>query len=226
LKQIRKRLTYANVMSSIAVFFVLSGATAFAATKIGSNEIQGNSITTGKIKKEAVSRAKIKKAAVDASKLADGAVTNTKIADNAVTSNKIADGAVTGNKIADGAVTGNKLAAGTIGRGSLGAVSKLIPQGFAYADFNGEVDPAFTENIPNATNPSSGIYCFDLAFAPRHAQATVQADGDSNDLASVDLAGIDGAVGGGCPAGTDLLVEIEDTGSATSTSEEFFVVVW
>ena len=216
MKQIRKRLTYANVMSSIAVFFVLSGATAFAATKIGSNEIQGNSITTGKIKKEAVSRAKIKKAAVDASKLADGAVTNTKIADNAVTS----------NKIADGAVTGNKLAAGTIGRGSLGAVSKLIPQGFAYADFNGEVDPAFTENIPNATNPSSGIYCFDLAFAPRHAQATVQADGDSNDLASVDLAGIDGAVGGGCPAGTDLLVEIEDTGSATSTSEEFFVVVW
>ena len=35
MKQIRKRLTYANVMSSIAVFLVLGGATAFAASKIG-----------------------------------------------------------------------------------------------------------------------------------------------------------------------------------------------
>ena len=31
MKPIRKRLTYANVMSSIAVFLVLGGATAFAA---------------------------------------------------------------------------------------------------------------------------------------------------------------------------------------------------
>ena len=49
MKLIRKRLTYANVMSSIAVFLILGGATAFAAKKIGSNEIKGNSITTGKI---------------------------------------------------------------------------------------------------------------------------------------------------------------------------------
>ena len=46
MKQIRKRLTYANVMSSIAVFLVLGGATAFAAKKIGTNEIKANSITT------------------------------------------------------------------------------------------------------------------------------------------------------------------------------------
>lgn len=36
MKRFRKRLTYANVMSSIAVFLVLDGATAFAASKIGS----------------------------------------------------------------------------------------------------------------------------------------------------------------------------------------------
>ena len=65
MKQIRKRLTYANVMSSIAVFLILGGATAFAAKKIGTNEIKGNSITTGKIKKEAVTAAKIKNSAVD-----------------------------------------------------------------------------------------------------------------------------------------------------------------
>jgi hypothetical protein len=68
-KQIRKRLTYANVMSSIAVFLVLGGATAFAASKIGSNQIKNNAITTGKIKKEAVTTAKIKKGAITGAKV-------------------------------------------------------------------------------------------------------------------------------------------------------------
>src|SRR3954447_1173061 len=82
-KQIRKRLTYANVMSSIAVFLILGGATAVAAKKIGSNEIKGNSITTGKIKREAVAAAKIKKSAVTTNKIANNAVTTAKIADDA-----------------------------------------------------------------------------------------------------------------------------------------------
>ncbi len=79
MKQIRKRITYANVMSSIAVFLVLGGATAFAAKKIGSNEIKGNSITTGKIKKNAVTASKIKKNAVTTPKIKDGAVTGAKV---------------------------------------------------------------------------------------------------------------------------------------------------
>lgn len=79
MKLISKRLTYANVMSSIAVFLILGGATAFAAKKIGSNEIKGNSITTGKIKKEAVSSSKIKKNAISTAKIANGAVTGAKL---------------------------------------------------------------------------------------------------------------------------------------------------
>ena len=66
-------------MSSIAVFLILGGATAFAAKKIGSNEIKGNSITTGKIKKEAVSAAKVKKNAITTAKIANGAVTGAKV---------------------------------------------------------------------------------------------------------------------------------------------------
>jgi hypothetical protein len=98
-KQIRQRLTYANVMSSIAVFLVLGGATAFAASKIGANQIKANSIKTGKIVKEAVTAGKIKKGAVTESRIGDGAVTTSKIADNAVTTSKIATDAVTGDKV-------------------------------------------------------------------------------------------------------------------------------
>ena len=92
MKQIRRHLTYANVMSSLAVFLILGGATAFAAVKkVGANEIKANSIKTGKIVKEAVTAGKIKNGAVTETKLADGAVTTNKIADNAVTTAKIAE---------------------------------------------------------------------------------------------------------------------------------------
>jgi hypothetical protein len=78
-KQIRKRITYANVMSSIAVFLVLGGGAAYAAKKIGTNEIKGNSITTGKLKKNAVTSSKIKKNAITTAKIKNGAVTGPKI---------------------------------------------------------------------------------------------------------------------------------------------------
>lgn len=99
MKQIRRHVTYANVMSSLAVFLILGGATAFAAKKVGSNEIKANSIKTGKIVKEAVTAGKLKTAAVTENKIADGAVTTNKIADNAVTTGKIANDAVTGEKV-------------------------------------------------------------------------------------------------------------------------------
>ena len=79
MKQIRKRLTYANVMSSIAVFLVIGGATAFAAglakNSVGTKQLKKNAVTTAKIKKQAVAAGKIKNGAVSESKLADGAVT-------------------------------------------------------------------------------------------------------------------------------------------------------
>jgi hypothetical protein len=91
-KQIRKRLTYANVMSSIAVFLVLGGATAIAAKKIGSHQLKSNSVTTAKIKANAVTTRKIKKEAVATAKIKNLAVTNPKLGEGAVNFAKIASG--------------------------------------------------------------------------------------------------------------------------------------
>lgn len=76
---IRKRLTYANVMSSLAIFLILGGATALAAKKIGSNGLKANAVTTKKIKKEAVTTKKIKKDAVVGSKVKDGSLSGSDI---------------------------------------------------------------------------------------------------------------------------------------------------
>jgi hypothetical protein len=112
--QIRKRLTYANVMSSIAVFLILGGATAFAAKKIGANELKANSVKTGKIVKEAVTTSKLKNESVTTSKLAKGAVTTDRLGDNAVTTAKVANDSITNGKIANDAVTGAKVADGSL----------------------------------------------------------------------------------------------------------------
>jgi hypothetical protein len=127
-KQIRKRLTYANVMSTIAVFFVIGGASALAANELAKNsvgtpQLKGNAVTTGKIKKEAVAAAKIKNGAVIESKLGAAAVTNSKLADNAVNSSKIANGAVTNGKLADSVVSTEKIVNSAVTSAKLGADS-------------------------------------------------------------------------------------------------------
>src|ERR1700742_4018459 len=67
MKPLRRRLTYANVMSSIAVFLVVAGGTAFAASQLGKE-----SVGTKQLKKEAVSLAKINAAAKTSLKGATG----------------------------------------------------------------------------------------------------------------------------------------------------------
>lgn len=74
MKQLRERLTYANVMSSIAVFLVLGGGAAFAASQLGKN-----SVGSKQLKKNAVTAAKIKRNAVTTAKIRNRAVTGAKI---------------------------------------------------------------------------------------------------------------------------------------------------
>lgn len=124
MKQTRKRLTYANVMSTIAVFLVLGGATAFAAQQlaknsVGSKQLKKNAVTAAKIKKAAVTKAKIKDAAIDAAKLADGSVSNTKLADGSVSTAKLADGSVTGAKINAGSTSFSQIVARLRGTASI-----------------------------------------------------------------------------------------------------------
>jgi hypothetical protein len=102
-KQLRKRLTYANVVSTLALFLVIGGATAIAAKvprhSVGPRQLKANAVTTPKIKANAVTTRKIKKNAVTTVKIKDSAVTGPKLDDDAVTTSKIAKEAVTGAKI-------------------------------------------------------------------------------------------------------------------------------
>jgi hypothetical protein len=66
MKNLRPKLTYANVMVTILAFVVLSGGAAYAAFQLGKNsvgpkQLKKNAVTTAKVKKEAITAAKVKK---------------------------------------------------------------------------------------------------------------------------------------------------------------------
>lgn len=197
MKQIRKRLTYANVMSSIAVFLILGGATAVAAKKIGSKQLKANSVTTGKIKRGAVTTAKLKNGLITTSKLADGAVTNPKLLDGAVTSNKVAADFV--------------------------APFASRPSRYANVAASGTI-LANTQGIAQANVAKVGdFYCLSgLNPAPVGGQVTIDySESGTRVAAQFDLGG-----GPICPAGTQAFVNPRNTETGNTTEAGFFLVVY
>ena len=164
MKQIRRHVTYSNVMSSLAVFLILGGATAFAAIKkVGANEIKANSIKTGKIVKEAVTAGKLKNLAVTEGKLADGSVTTKKLADNAVTGLKIEKDAVTSEKLGNNAVTNGKIAGEAVSNGKLAnssvGTSKLINGAVKTSKLGTVTRREATESVPTGTSRLATASC-------------------------------------------------------------------
>ena len=88
----------ALVISLIALFVAL-GSGAYAANKIGTNQIKGKAVTTGKLAGKAVTTGKLGAKAVKTGKLAGGAVTELKLGDQSVTSSKLSDESVKSDEL-------------------------------------------------------------------------------------------------------------------------------
>src|SRR5215207_2220162 len=88
MQAIGRRLTYANVVSTLALFLVLAGGAAIAAKvpkkSVGPAQLKANAVTTAKIKANSVTTRKIKRNAIANAKIKDGAVESEKIADGSV----------------------------------------------------------------------------------------------------------------------------------------------
>jgi hypothetical protein len=108
LTRVKFRLTYANVMSSIAVFVALGGgAYATIDRKIGSQDIKRNAVKQKQLAPASVKAPQIAPNGVRAPKVATDAIRPRHIFEGAIRTPEIADGAVTDEKLADGvAVSG------------------------------------------------------------------------------------------------------------------------
>lgn len=79
-----RKLTYSNVISTLCLFLLLGGGTAFAASHLGKN-----SVGTAQLKKNAVTAAKLKAGAVTGAKIAAGAITADKLAPGVTSTEKV-----------------------------------------------------------------------------------------------------------------------------------------
>jgi len=223
LKQIRKRLTYANVMSSIAVFLVLGGATAFAAGHLGKNtvgtkQLKKNAVTTAKIKKHAVTGAKIKLSSLGAVPSA----TNASHADQATT----ADKATTSDKAttADHATNADNSSHATNATNAEHANVADVGGPRAYArvlnNSGGLGVDASASNIPSSSVSYGGgnVYCFELGFTPTNVEASVDWIGGSAGTAQPHLGEYIL-----CPAGTDASVRTTDSSGGGVDTINFFI---
>lgn len=136
MQQIRKRFSYANIVSTICLFVVLGGG-AYAATKLPKNSVGPKQIKAGAV------RAK-------------------QLANNAVTGAKVADGSLTGADVADGSLTGADLANGTVANADIAdkAVNsaKVLDNSLKGSDLapdtvtGSKIDESTLGPVPNALN--------------------------------------------------------------------------
>lgn len=97
LSAVRQRLSYSNVIATMALFIALGGVAVAAG-------LPKNSVGPRQLKRGAVTAAKIRKQAVTSAKLATGAVTIGKLGPNSVGPNNIGNGAITSAKLGPSSV--------------------------------------------------------------------------------------------------------------------------
>jgi hypothetical protein len=195
-------------MSSIAVFLILGGATAFAAKKITGSEIAGNAITTGKLKKEAVTAAKIKGGSITTSKIANDAVTGEKANESTFGEVPTAAKATTATTAANANALGGKPATAYAASSVIRSVS---------VKENGTVVAASSDGIvqANVSRTSAGFYCVKgLSPNPVTAVATIGFGADVNSDIYLEVES-----GGGCQ------ISLAAYNSAATPSDEPFKLI-
>ena len=107
----RRRMSYANVMSTISVFMVLAGGTALAA------QLPANSVSSKTVKDNKLKSVDLKDGAgVSGADVVDASLTGGDIANGSVNTVDIADGAINSAKVPNDALTGADIDETTLGQ--------------------------------------------------------------------------------------------------------------
>lgn len=206
---VRKRLTYSNVIASLALFVALGGVAVAAGlpkNSVGPNQLKRGAVTAAKIRKQAVTSAKLAPQSVINGKLAansvgpgnigNGAVTTAKIGKAAVIAESIKNSVITTNKLNNEAVTTAKLGKGSVTAAKLSSdVGPLLGtlksgqtlQGmFNLGDEGGDtVQTGQTFQFPLASTPTAHV--IDPATATTAACPGLGANGQTPQAATGQL---------------------------------------
>jgi hypothetical protein len=227
---IRSHLSFANVISVIALFVALGGASYAAVT------LPKNSVGAKQIKKNGVGASEIKKNAVRASEIKSNAVSTGDIADKGVGGADLADNSVDGSKVTNDSLNADDIAGGTL-------ESEIEPDVIARVESDGTLlprapadNPAFQEQSKgieqaNVTHPALGTYCIaGLPKQPRSAVVTSDNAGASTAVANAVVVSVAVERGNnlnGCPAGANARViatNVEPSLGAAANVDKAFIL--
>jgi hypothetical protein len=225
--RIRSRLTFANVISLIALFVALGG-TGYAAITLPKN-----SVTSKTIKKGAVTNAKLGKNAVTSSKVKNGSLLKADFANGQLPAGPQGPQGIQGPPGTNGTNGTN----GTDGAQGPAGIAAAYARVAADGTLLPTTDPA---NFPNGTkdidasvitNPAAGTYCFTgMTFKP--ASALVSLDNAGASTAGANNFSISAAIErgsnlGGCPTGANARVvttQWSDTVAPANVNHGF--IIW
>jgi hypothetical protein len=228
----KMRLSYANVVSTLALLIALSGATAYAATKlpdrsVGEFQLRPGAVTAEKIRKNAVTAPKIKAEAIKQGKIAGGSITAAKMTGGSVSNTSLQDNSVTNSKIAPESVTGDKVNEGTLSQVPSAAKADFAtnaesasPPAFAAISSEATIDSSYSKAIAGVRDGTlPGVYCVTAAgFIPRGAQVTPRFSGEGDVTAYVRIGGT-----ADCPAPQ---VEVQSFDGGVRTREPFYLALY
>jgi hypothetical protein len=132
-RKLRSRMTYANVVSTIALGLAIGGGTAYAATRIGTSNIRYHAVT--------------------GSKIATNAVTTSKVKTNALTGSDIRDNAIHSGDIHDGTLQAVDFAGGQLPKGDKGDKGDPATSIFGVVNTAGQITNGKNVTGITGTNP-------------------------------------------------------------------------
>ncbi len=227
----RPKLSYANVVSTLALVIALSGGVAYAATKlpdrsVGEFQLRPGAVTAEKLRKAAVTAPKIKEGAIKQGKIAGGSVTAAKLAQGSVANSSLQGSSVTNDKLAPEAVTGDKALESTFSQVPSAAKAEFAtsaesanPPAFARVSSEATIDSNLSKGVSVREGSLGGIYCVSAqGFTPKGAQVTPHFTGEGDVTAYVKIGGtVD------CPAPA---VEVQTFEGGVRTKEPFYVSMY
>jgi hypothetical protein len=166
MRAIRRRLSYANVVATLALLIAVAGGTAYAANTVFSSDIVDGEVKSVDIGTGEVRRPDIKDNQVNSAKIADGTLNGSDVADqglngidildSSVTSADLATNSVGAEEILDGAVSTTEVAESAINSFHLGTNSvgsAEVANGFLRGVDVGEAQFVdFTAALPAVTH--------------------------------------------------------------------------
>jgi len=150
---LRSHLTYANAMSTLAVFLVLTGGVAYAANTVFSSDIVDNQVYSADVRDDSLTGGGLAAADLQANSVNGPEIRNNQVRSADVRDDTLSGGGLTGADIANNTLGGNDVDESTLGQvpqALLGGVGRSAGNSACDPETPGFLTCAFTTiNLPS-----------------------------------------------------------------------------